>query len=145
MKKLLEFRIPGLPPSTNKLYKISKLRKKKRVLFQSKESINFKRKMVLMFSKKPRIDVPIALLLEFHIRTNLKYNKRDLDNYLKCTIDGLQLAGQIRNDNQVIFCATMKLRATQNFVRGYIYEMPKADSLFEVFHSLMLDKSNSQV
>lgn len=136
MKQLLQFRIPGLPPSTNGLYR----RSKKGVIFQSKESIKFKKKMVLMFPKKPRVEVPVALLLEFNIRTDLKYNKRDVDNFLKCAIDGLQLAGQIRNDKQVIFCATMKLRATQNFVVGYMYEMPKADSLFDVIHILALDR-----
>lgn len=131
MDLLLEFRIGGLPPSTNNLHKRSRFG-----MYEVLASKKYKMKMVTTLPKKLRLECPVVVLLEFHISSKLKFSKRDIDNFVKCTLDGLQLSGQIRNDNQVIFCAQMKVMDVKNFVLGWIYRMPDSPSLLHVVREL---------
>ncbi len=118
MKPLLEFTFPCLPPSVNKMYSRSK-----DGVFKTAVTRRFERRIVKFFPKRPHYEGPLALFLEFHTRTNRKYTARDVDNFLKCTLDGLQLAGQIRNDREVVLLADMKIPDTKNFIHGYLYKI----------------------
>lgn len=131
MNLLLEFQVPRLPPSVNTMYSRSKYG-----VFKKESVKTFEWEMIAAFKKRPHIECPIAVFLEFHIRTNEKFRKRDIDNFLKCTFDGLQVAGQIRNDSQIILSAQIKIRDKKNFIKGYIYEMVPGDpSILEALQS----------
>jgi Holliday junction resolvase RusA-like endonuclease len=126
MVPLLEFRIPGLPPSVNRMYGYSGGK-----VYKNNIVKDYQKKMVRVFKKKIHLECPLLILLEYHTYNPQKYKKRDVDNFDKCVFDGLQIAGQIRNDNQVIFRAGMKIRDTKNFVLGYIYMMPECATIFD--------------
>lgn len=138
MKLLLSFRIPGLPPSVNSMYSRSRFG-----VFKKIKTKEFEKKFVSIFTKRPHIECPTVILLEFHIKTTLKYSRRDTDNFLKCTLDCLQVSGQIRNDNKVVMISGIKIRDSKNFILGYIYEAPEKEiktiydvlNDFEVIHS----------
>lgn len=122
---ILEFRIPGLPPSVNSMYAISKKK-----LYKVAKTRNFQIKVVKLFKKRVQIDNNIFLWLEFHIKDKAKLKRRDLDNFLKCTIDSLQLAGQIKNDKQIVLLTASKIHDHKNFIIGKIYNMDD-DSIFK--------------
>lgn len=126
MKLLLDFRIPCLPPSVNSMYS-----RGTHGVYKKESAKAFAWEMVAAFKKRPHFEGPVAVLLEYHIRTETKFNKRDIDNFLKCTLDGLQTSGQIRNDNKIIFCAQMKIRDEKNFIRGYIFDWPADNEINE--------------
>lgn len=113
---LLNFKINRLPPSVNAMYKIGGKK-----LYKTEEVKKFQKILLTTFSKRPRIAVSMALFLEFHIKQKIKYARRDLDNFLKATIDGLQMAGQIKNDCLITSIHCSKIQDTKNFVLGAIY------------------------
>lgn len=101
---MIEFRIPGLPPSTNNLYmtirgrrvKTAEARKwEKHVQAHMPASLQLKKSSVL------------AVSMDFHsprwFYKNGKPRKRDVDNMLKATMDAVfsKMEGQGVNDTQV--------------------------------------------
>jgi Holliday junction resolvase RusA-like endonuclease len=130
MKELANFTIAGLPPSTNNMHGYGR----KGVVYLQKEVREYQKKMMRTLRVRPQISEPVILVVEFHMRTVQKYKRRDTDNAIKVLQDGLAIAGQIKNDNKVIFLGAMKVLDTKNYVRGWIYEMPeKVESIFEIF------------
>lgn len=126
IEKVSVIRINGLPPSVNSLY----IRSKKRV-FKSQAGKKYEKKVLKILTKRPRIESPIALVIEYHIRTSQKFKRRDLDNMDKCLIDSLQLSGQFRNDNQIVFRAGIKLQDKSNYVLVHMYTLISCN--FDVF------------
>lgn len=133
VKYLLEITIPGLPPSVNKMHGRNRFGH----TFLRPEVRAYQQKMMNILLKRPQLDFPLILLIEFHMRTKEKYSKRDTDNAIKIFQDGLSIAGQIKNDNKIIFVAAMKILDTKNFSRAWIYKLePDAKNIFDVFRNV---------
>lgn len=118
MKFLAKLSIPALPPSVNSIYSRSKYG-----VYKRKVAKNFENIVLKHLLKRKKYTGPLCLLIEYHIKSEKSYNKRDLDNFDKCLIDSLQLSGQIKNDNSIVFRASIKLQDKRNYVDVYLYSL----------------------
>jgi len=103
----VSFTVPLVPPSVNHY----KMRTRKGVTFVSKEAIAFK-EAVAVYGRGLHVEAE-AYQVTAHIYLGLG-QRGDLDNFLKCALDGLTAANVIRSDAAVTKIIAEKFRDREN-------------------------------
>lgn len=103
----IEFTVPLVPPSVNHY----KMRTRKGVTFVSKEAKAFKAAFVV-FCRGQRIEAEAyKVSVHFYLGSG---QRGDVDNFLKCALDGLTEAGVIRTDAAITHLIAQKSRDKEN-------------------------------
>lgn len=104
---MISFTVPLVPPSVNHY----KMRTRKGVTFVSKEAKEFKRQVGIC----ARGQSVSAEKYQVTIRIYLGHKgKGDIDNFLKCALDGIAEAGVIHSDAAITHLIAEKYRDRKN-------------------------------
>lgn len=87
---------------------------------KSKRYRQFEKDALTLLPKEKMIEGEVEVTIEYYLRT--RYENSDVDNLNKATIDIIETAGYIENDNKIISLNCTKYKADEDLIKIIITE-----------------------